>query len=150
MTQHPKEALNDALKEAMKNKDSQRRDALRLLTSALKQLEVDSQRELSAEEALDVLQKEAKKRRESITEYDKAGRTEQAEKERYELALIEEFLPRQLSPEEVTALIKETIAQVGATSPKEMGKVMGVLQPKIKGIADGKVVSEMVKSLLSQ
>lgn len=150
MTQHPKEALNDALKEAMKNKDSQRRDALRLLTSALKQLEVDSQRELSAEEALDVLQKEAKKRRESITEYDKAGRTEQAEKERYELALIEEFLPRQLSPEEVVALIKETIAQLGATSPKEMGKVMGVLQPKIKGIADGKVVSEMVKSLLSQ
>lgn len=149
MTQHPKEALNDALKEAMKAKDNARRDALRLLTSALKQAEIDTQKELTPDAAMDVLQREAKKRRENIAEYDKLGRAEQVQAEQYELSVIEEFLPRQLTHDEIVAIVKEVIASTGVTSAKEMGKLMGALQPRVKGVADGKVVSEIVKSLLS-
>lgn len=142
-----KEALNNAVKEAMKNKDTQRRDALRLLTSAVKQMEVDTRRELSDEEIVDVLQKEVKKRRESIEELTRAGRDASAEQ--YEVGLLEEFLPRQLSREEIEALVREAIAASGASSAKEMGKVMGLLTPQTKGRADGKVVSTIVREMLS-
>jgi uncharacterized protein YqeY len=146
---HPKDLLNDALKEAMKAKDGQRRDALRLLASAIKQAEVDLRREVSAEEALDILQKEAKKRRESIAELQgSAGREEQLEAERYELALLEEFLPQQLSAEEIRALAQQAISQSGAQSAKELGKVMGLLQAQVKGRADGKLVNQIVRELL--
>jgi len=146
---HPKDLLNDALKEAMKAKDGQRRDALRLLTSAIKQAEIDLRRDLSAEEALDILQKEAKKRRESIAELQgSAGREEQLEAERYELALLEEFLPQQLSTEEIRALAQQAISQSGAQSAKELGKVMGLLQAQVKGRADGKLVNQIVRELL--
>ncbi len=148
MTQHPKDLLNEALKEAMKAKDNQRRDVLRLLTSAIKQVEIDGQKELSPDDVMNILQREAKKRRESIVEYGKADRPEQVAEEQYELELIESFLPRQLTHDEVTAIVKEVLAETGVTSAKEMGKVMGVLQPRVKGLADGKVVSEIVKSLL--
>lgn len=148
MTQY-KDALNDALKEAMKNKDTRRRDAIRLLTSAIKQVEIDTRREPSNDEVLEILQKEAKKRRESISELSGvSGREEQLEQEQYELSVIETFLPRQLTREEIVALAKETIATVNATTAKDIGKVMGALQPKVKGIADGKLVSEIVKELL--
>ena len=146
---HPKDLLNDALKEAMKNKDAQRRDALRLLTSAIKQVEIDSRKEVSPDEALDILQKEAKKRRESITELQSAsGREDQLLQEQYELALLEEFLPKQLSPDEIKALAQAAIAQSGATSAKEMGKIMGILQAQVKGRADGKLVNQIVRELL--
>jgi uncharacterized protein len=146
---HPKETLNDALKEAMKNKDSERRDALRLLTSAFKQVEIDTRKDISADEAMDILQKEAKKRRESIGELQKAtGRDELLAQEKYELSLIEEFLPKQLTREEIEAIVKDAIASTGASSAKEMGKVMGVISPKTKGLADGKLVSEIVKAML--
>jgi uncharacterized protein YqeY len=146
---HPKETLNDALKEAMKNKDNERRDALRLLTSAFKQVEIDTRKDISADEAMDILQKEAKKRRESIGELQKAtGRDELLAQEKYELSLIEEFLPKQLSREEIEAIVKDAIASTGASSAKEMGKVMGVISPKTKGLADGKLVSEIVKAML--
>lgn len=148
--QHPKELINNALKEAMKNKDNQRRDVLRLLSSAIKQVEVDSQKELTPEQTLDVLQKEAKKRRESISELTAAGRTEQAAAEQYELAVLEEFLPKQLSEDEIRALVQAAIEQVGATSGKDMGKVMGVVQPQTKGRADGKLVSQIVKEMLDK
>lgn len=142
-----KDALNNAVKEAMKNKDAQRRDALRLLTSAVKQVEVDTRRELSDEEIVDVLQKEVKKRRESIEELTRAGRDASAEQ--YEVGLLEEFLPRQLSREEIEALVREAIAASGASSAKEMGKVMGLLTPQTKGRADGKLVSTIVREMLS-
>ena len=142
-----KDALNNAVKEAMKNKDAQRRDALRLLTSAIKQVEVDTRRELSDEEIVDVLQKEVKKRRESIEELTRAGRDASAEQ--YEVGLLEEFLPRQLSREEIEALVREAIAASGASSAKEMGKVMGLLTPQTKGRADGKLVSTIVREMLS-
>lgn len=146
---HPKETLNDALKEAMKNKDSERRDALRLLTSAFKQVEIDTRKDISADEAMDILQKEAKKRRESIGELEKAtGREEHLAQEKYELSLIEEFLPKQLTRAEIEAIVKDAIASTGATTAKEMGKVMGAVSPKTKGLADGKLVSEIVKAML--
>jgi uncharacterized protein len=145
---NPKDLINSALKEAMKNKDNARRDVLRLLSSAIKQVEIDDQKEVTPEQALEILQKEAKKRRESIDELTKAERSDQAQAEQYELGVLEEFLPRQLSRDEIVALVKEAIAQSGASTAKEMGKVMGILQPKTKGVADGKLVSQLVKELL--
>lgn len=142
-----KDALNNAVKEAMKNKDVQRRDALRLLTSAVKQVEVDTRRELNDEEIVDILQKEVKKRRETIEELTRVGRDASAEQ--YEVGLLEEFLPRQLSREEIEALVREAIATSGASSAKEMGKVMGLLTPQTKGRADGKLVSTIVREMLS-
>ncbi len=144
-----KAKLQAALKEAMIAKDNQRRDVIRVLTSAIKQVEVDSQKTLSAEDVVAVLQKEAKKRRESIDEAAKLGRAEIVEREKQELAILEEFLPRQLSREEIAAIVREVIAQTGVTSAKEMGKLMGVLMPRVKGLADGKLVNEVVKELLS-
>jgi len=138
--------LSEALKEAMRNKDGQRRDALRLLTSAFKQVEVDTRKELTAEIEMDILIKEAKKRRESIDELAGAGRD--TTQERYELELIESFLPAQLSREEIEALVRDAIAKTGASSAKEMGKVMGLITPQTKGKADGKLVSTIVKEML--
>ncbi len=145
----PKAALQAALKQAMLNKDNHRRDVIRLLTSAIKQVEVDTRKELSADEVMTVLQKEAKKRRETIDEAEKAGRAELAAAEKQELAILEEFLPKQLSRDEIVVLAREAIAQTGVTSAKEMGKLMGVLSPKVKGLADGKLVNEIVRELLS-
>jgi uncharacterized protein len=144
----PKEQLQAALKEAMITKDNVRRDVIRGLLSAVKQVEIDSQKTLDANGTLDVLQKEAKKRRESIDEAVKVGRSEIADQEKTELAIIETFLPAQLSREEVTKIVQETIAQTGVTSPKEIGKLMGTLMPKVKGQADGKLVNEVVRELL--
>ena len=144
----PKEQLQAALKEAMINKEVMRRDVIRGLLSAVKQVEIDSQKTVNAEETVAILQKEAKKRRESIDEAVKVGRAEIADQEKLELAIIEGFLPTQLSREQVTAIVQETIAQTGVTSPKEIGKLMGALMPKVKGLADGKLVNEVVRELL--
>jgi hypothetical protein len=145
----PKARLQAALKEAMASKDNARRDALRLVMSAIKQVEVDERKELSAEEIYTILQKEAKKRRESIDEMEKAGRTALAEQEKFELDILETFLPRQLEREEVAALARDAIAQTGATSAKDMGRVMAALMPKVKGLADGKLVNDVVRELLN-
>lgn len=141
--------LQDALKQAMVSKDAARRDVLRLMMSAIKQVEVDERRTLSDEETLALLQREVKKRRESIEEARKAGRGDIADTEIAEVAIIEEFLPQQLSRAEIEALAREAVQQTGATSVKEMGKVMGVLMPKVRGVADGKLVNEVVRDLLS-
>jgi len=144
-----KAELKAALKEAMKNKDNQRRDVIRLVQSAIKQVEVDEQKELSSDEVVALIQKEAKKRRESIADYEQAGRPEMAESERAELAVLEDFLPKQLSRAEVAAIVEEVIAQTGATSSKEMGKVMGPVMARVKGVADGKLVNEIVREKLN-
>jgi uncharacterized protein YqeY len=144
----PKEQLQAALKEAMINKDNVRRDVIRGLLSAVKQVEIDSQKTLNSEEIVSILQKEAKKRRESIDEALKVGRTEIADQEKIELAIIETFLPAQLSREQVATIVQETITQTGVTSQKEIGKLMGALMPKVKGQADGKLVNEVVRELL--
>lgn len=146
---HPKEQIQQDLKAAMRAKDTQRREVLRLLLAALKQVEVDQQKELSAEETQGVLMSEAKKRRETIEEAKSAGRSEMAAQEEYELAVIEAYLPRQLDRDEIEALARETIEEVGATTPKDMGNVMRVLMPRLKGRADGKLVNTVVRELLS-
>lgn len=144
-----RDTLNAALKEAMVAKDTARRDLIRLLQSAIKQVEIDTRKEVTDDEALVVIQKEAKKRREAIEEADKAKRADIADAERAELALIESFLPRQLSLDEVKAVAAEIIAEVGATSTKDTGKVMGPLMARLKGQADGKIVGQAVRELLT-
>lgn len=145
----PRPRMQDALKQAMIAKDASRRDVLRMTISAFKQVEIDERRELSAEDAVTILQREIKKRRDSIDEARKAGREDIAASEAAELEMIEVFLPEQLSRDEIAALVRDAIAQTGAASPKEMGKVMGVLMPQVKGKADGKLVNEVVRELLS-
>ncbi|MCU0498609.1 MAG: GatB/YqeY domain-containing protein [Anaerolineae bacterium] len=143
----PKEVLSAALKEAMKNKDAARRDTLRLLQSAIKQVEIDTQKTLSNEEVINILQKEAKKRRESIEELEGAGRDSSSEKD--ELKVIEEFLPRQLSYDELKVIAQAMIAELGVTSGKEINKVMSPLLARVKGQADGKLVNQVVRDLLN-
>lgn len=146
---NPKVAMQAALKEAMLNKDTARRDAIRVAMSAIKQVEVDERRELTAEDVVVVLQKEVKTLRESIQEWHNAGRgAEQIAELELNLGVLESFLPQQLSRDEIKALVQDAIAQTGAASVKEMGKVMGVLMPKVKGKADGKLVNEVVRELL--
>ena len=144
-----KAELTDALKEAMKAKDSARRDAIRLLQSAIKQAEIDGGAALDSAAITDILSKEAKKRRETIDELERAGRAADAAGERLELAVTEEFLPRQMSPEELRPLVQAAIDESGAASMKEMGQVMRIVMPRVQGRADGAAVSALVKELLS-
>jgi uncharacterized protein YqeY len=142
-----KDQLNEDMKAAMKAKDAFKRDMLRGLNAAIKQVEIDKQTQVSDEDVLGILQKEVKRREETISELEKMGRD--ADQERQEIAVIQAYLPEQLSREEVEALAREAIEASGAQGPADMGKVMGQLMPKVKGRADGKVVSDVVKSLLS-
>jgi hypothetical protein len=140
--------INADLITSMKAKDEASTSALRMLKSALKYKEVDLKRELKDEDVIDVLSKQAKQRKESIEGFEKGGRTDMADKEKAELALIEKFLPAGLSDAELGQLIEEAIKASGAAGPKDMGKVMGVLTPKIKGRADMGKVSGLVKAKL--
>jgi uncharacterized protein len=150
MDMHPKETLSAALKEAMKSKQNERRDVLRSLLSAIKQVEIDTRADVTPDQVITVLQKEVKSHRETITELGKSGgdHSEMVAQSEFAIVTISEFLPQQMTHEEIEALVKAAIAETGATGAKEMGKVMGVLQPQTKGRADGKLVSEIVKSLL--
>ena len=147
----PRPEIQSALKDAMKNQNKERRDLLRLLQSAFKQVEIDTRKELTAEDVIDVLQKEAKKRRETIVDLTKAGRNDQIAQEEQELVIIEEFLPRQMTEEEVAMIVKEVIAEMGdvSLSVKEMGRVIGPVMQKVKGQADGKLVSKIVREQLN-
>ncbi len=148
--QDPRPQINEALKEAMKSKDTSRRDALRVLQSVFKQVEIDTQKPLTPEDAVALIQREIKKLRDSIDEKQRAGREDLVAKEEFELALLESFLPRQLSRAEIAVLVQEAIQESGAASPKDMGKLMGVLMPRVKGLADGKLVNEVVKEQLGK
>lgn len=143
-----KAVLLSALKDAMKNKDNDRRNVIRLVQSAIKQVEIDEQKELSDDEVMDILQKEAKKRRESIVELTNAGRSDSAEVEQNELDIIEEFLPKRLTDDELRPIVQDAVNQVGATSMKEMGQIMKIVMPQIEGRADGRQVNIIVKELL--
>ena len=145
---HPKDQIVQDLKDAMRSGDTKRREALRLLTAAFKQVEVDQRKELTEDDAISILTSEAKKRREAIEEAEKAGRTELAAQEKYELALIQTYLPEQLSRAEIEKFVREAVQEVGATTPKDMGKVMKVLMPRLQGQADGKLVNTIVKEVL--
>jgi hypothetical protein len=142
--------MQDALKQAMLSKDNLRRDVIRTTLSAFKQVEIDTRKDVSADDAIAILQREVKKRRDSVDEARKAGRDDIADQEQTELAIVEGFLPTQLSREQVLALAEEAVRETGATSAKEMGKVMSALMPKVKGQADGKLVNEVVRELLNR
>lgn len=148
MSDDPRIPMNAALKEAMIAKNAQTRDVLRMTLSAFKQIEIDERKTLTAEEAMATLQKEVKKRRDSIDEARKAGREDIATQEEVELAIIMPFLPVQLTRDEIVAIVAQTIDETGVTSAKEMGKLMGALMPKVKDRADGKLVNEVVREHL--
>ena len=136
----------------MKSGATQRRDVLSGLRAAVKNAEIEARSgvgEMDDAGVLRVVEREAKKRRDAIEEYGKVGREDRAEAEREELVILQEFLPAQLSDEELETLVRETVAEAGASTPKDMGAVMKLLTPKIAGRADGKAASETVKRLLS-
>ena len=147
-----KQRLRDDMTAALKARDEIRKSTLRMALTAVTKAEVAGKeaRELSDPEIVDVLSAEAKKRRESVTAYREAGRVELADKEQAEADILAEYLPEQLTEEEIVALVTETIAATGAAElgPRGIGKVMGALQPKTKGKADGAVVSAEVKRQL--
>jgi uncharacterized protein YqeY len=142
------EKLNQDLKEAIKTKDETRKLVLRLALSAIKLATVEKQKELDDGEVLSVLQKEVKARQETITDAEKAERQDLVEAAEAEMAILEEYLPEGLTPEELEALIKETIAEVGASSMADMGNVMKAVMPKVQGRADGGKVNQLVRQLL--
>jgi len=143
-----KDQLKDTLKNAMKARDEITVSTIRMLNSSIKYKEIEKKAELTDEDVLGVLSTAAKQRREAVEQYEKGGRTELAEKEKAELAVIEGFMPKQLSEDEINKLVQESVAESGAEGPKDMGKVMKVLMPKVKGRADGKLVNELVKAAL--
>jgi hypothetical protein len=145
-----KDRLNEDLKTAMKDKNAAKRDALRTLLAAIKQVEIDKQTTLADEGIITVLMGEAKKRREAIENFEQGGRTEDADKERFELQIVEAYLPQQMSEAEIRAEVEAVIKSVGATSAKDKAAVMKELMPKVKGKADGKLVNEVVTQLLNQ
>lgn len=145
-----KDQINTDLKEAMRSKDQQRLDTLRMLKSAIKYNEIDAGHELDDQELLAVVSKEAKQRRDSIAEFEKGHRADLVQKEQAELAILETYLPRQLSADEIRERARAVIADMGLTGPKSLGPVMKRLTAELKGQADGKLISQVVRDLLDQ
>lgn len=136
------------MRAAMKARDQARVSALRMLMTAVKNAEVERRHELSDEEAIEVVAKEAKRRRESIEMFRTGGRADLVDKESAELGVLESYLPAGLSEQEIRSLVDEAIAETGAASPKQMGEVMKALMPKVRGRADGTAVSAIVRERL--
>jgi len=143
------QTIEDELKEAMRERDNDRRDALRLILSSLRSAEKELQRPLTEQEELQVLQRERKKRVEAEEAFRAAGREEQADAEDFELEVLEEFMPEPLSEEEVEEIVDDAIAENGATSLQDLGRVMADVMPQIAGRADGSAVSQLVREKLA-
>lgn len=143
-----KDQIQDAMKTAMKSGDKARLAVIRLIMSAIKQVEVDERIEVDDNRALGILDKMVKQRRESISQFESGGRDDLATREQAEIDIIAEFLPKALSEEEIEGIINSAISQTGAESMKDMGKVMGIVKPRITGRADVGAVSQKIKSLL--
>ena len=141
--------MEDELKQATLARDNARRDALRLLLSALRSAEKELQRPLTEDEELQVLQRERKRRIEAAEAFRSGGRAEQAEAEEQELAVLEAFMPEPLSEEELEEIVDDAIAENGATSMRDFGRVMADVMPQVSGRADGSVVSQLVKEKLA-
>ena len=144
-----KTRINDDVKTAMRSKDKERLGTLRLLTAAIKQIEVDERIELDDNQIVAIIEKMLKQRKDSIEQFEKAGRTELAEIEIKEVAILKEFMPEQMSDADIDVLIDEAIASTGAEAMKDMGKVMGILKAKLAGKADMGSVSGKIKAKLS-
>jgi len=143
------EELEQEVKDATLARDTERRDALRLILSSLRSAEKELLRPLTDDEELQVLQRERKKRTEAADAFRAAGRNEQAAKEEGELAILEEFMPEPLSEEEIDRIVDDSIAENGATSLRDMGRVMADVMPQIAGRADGSAVSQLVREKLA-
>ena len=143
-----KETLNNDIKSAMKAKDKETLAVLRMIKTAVQAAEIDKKEELNAEEELTILAREAKQRRESLAEFVKAGRDELVAKTEAEIEIVERYLPKQLSVEEVKEVIATVAEKIGATTQKEFGKLMGAVIQELKGKADGNVIKEQVKAHL--
>lgn len=143
-----KAAINNAMKEAMKAREKERLGTIRLIMSEFKRIEVDERIELDDARVLAILDKMLKQRRDSVTQYEAAGREDLAAIERTEMTVINGFLPEALSDDEIAALIQDAVTTSGATSVRDMGAVMTILKPKVQGRADVALVSQKVKSAL--
>ena len=144
-----RERLVEEMKEAMKARDEIRLSAIRLVRSTVKNREIEKRRELDEQEIIEVISALVKQRRESIRMFRDAGREELVAKEERELEVLLSFLPAQLSPDEIRSFVNQAVAETGASSPADMGRVMKALLPMVAGKADGKLVSELVKQALS-
>ncbi|GBG56373.1 hypothetical protein SPFL3102_00171 [Sporomusaceae bacterium FL31] len=147
-----KDKLTEDMKQAMKDKEAGklRLSVIRMVRATIKNVEIDRKKELTEEEVLDVLAKEVKMRRDAMEEFTKGNRLDLAQQLEQEIAILMQYLPQQLSESEVRVLVTEAVAEAQATAPKDMGKVMAVLMPKVKGRADGKLVNTIVREMLSQ
>lgn len=141
--------IEEELATAMRERNAERRDALRLVLSNLRSAEKELQRELNEQEELQVLQRERKKRLEAAEAFRAGGREEQAESEERELAVIEEFMPEPLSEEDLETIVDDAIAECGATSMRDLGRVMADVMPQVAGRADGSAVSQLVREKLA-
>tara|TARA_Y100001968_G_scaffold266908_1_gene256617 strand:+ start:262 stop:717 length:456 start_codon:yes stop_codon:yes gene_type:complete len=141
--------IEEAVKVSMKNRDKETTSALRMAISELKKEEIDKQIELEDEQVIQILQRMIKQRKDSYSQFSDAGRNELAEKEQKEIDILSEFLPEQLSEEELSSMVLEVIKETGAEGPQDMGKVMGSLKQRIQGNADMGLVSKIVKETLT-
>ena len=141
--------IEEAVKVSMKNRDKETTSALRMAISELKKEEIDKQIELEDEQVTQILQRMIKQRKDSYSQFSDAGRNELAEKEQKEIDILSEFLPEQLSEEELSSMVLEVIKETGAEGPQDMGKVMGSLKQRIQGNADMGLVSKIVKETLT-
>lgn len=144
------QSLDSELREAMKSRNELKVSVIRMLKASLKNKEIEKMGPLTGDDITSVLSTMAKQRRESIEQFTSGGRTDLAEKEKKELDILQTYLPKQLPPQELDNIIISTIKECNASSPNDMGKVMKLLMPKIKGAADGKTVNQRVKELLSK
>lgn len=142
------ERLNEDMKQAMKDGNKSRLSTIRLVRAAIKNQEIELRRPLDDNETILVVSRELKQRRESLLEYKNAGREDLVSNVSAEIEIISEYLPRQLDEEEIKAIVVQTMQETGASSKADMGKLMGALMPKVKGLADGKVVNGIVQQLL--
>ena len=143
------ERLNNDMKQAMKNKEKEKLSVIRMVKASLQNEAIKLGRELTEEDELTVISRELKQRKDSLHEFEKAGREDLVDKIQNELAVLEVYMPKQLTEEELTEIVKEAIAEVQASSKADMGKVMGVIMPKVKGKADGSLVNKLVLQNLS-
>jgi uncharacterized protein YqeY len=145
-----REKINEDLKAAMRSGDTARRDTIRLLLSALKQREVDERITLTDADVISIIEKMLKQRRDSITQFEQGGRQDLADREKQELALLQAYMPQAMGDAEIAAAVAAAIAETGAAASADMGKVMGILKPKLAGRADMAKVSAVVKARLSK
>lgn len=144
-----KERLLEDMKEAMKSKNKQKLSVIRMARAAIKNVEIDKRKDLEDNEVIEVLAKEVKQRRDSIKEYEKAGKEDIVVDLNKEIEILSDYLPEQLTEDELEVLVNESIEELGASSMADMGKVMGTIMPRVKGRADGNIVNTLVRQKLS-